>query len=678
MVKYYNKKTNIFNLYVLLFLTLVTIFSCICNLITDITTKANTNNLSTITSVEPLYNFSGTGTQSNPYIIKTAADLKGLATNVNNGTTYQGKYIKLNNDIDLNKAAFTPIGHTKSFYGTFDGSNYKISNINIQVSSSYAGLFGSIKNATIQNLTINGGSVKQTAYAGKAGGIAGYMHNSKIINCVNLNVSIEIETNSGFTAAGGIVGYSYSTSSINSINRCTNYASVNNDNYSNIKSNAGGILGGSAYGTTNISLCKNFGTIECGTRIYSASNYSKNDFISTEYPYSGGIVGHLYKGTIEKCCNYGEITSGTSFNTELNDGKYIDRYPSDLTSRPYGATRSYAGGICAYSPNNITINYCFNKGKITSNANADIKTYKFLLSGIYQTSDGTYWERSGINNDYDTVFNIPRPGYDYLDTYNSITYGPRTSFSELVARKHDPDCRRLTLRFPDIDDDCFQFKNIYDIKAYAYGIGYNARISNCYNDSQVVGGFETIEYVFQLVCWYEGNGMTDSYCQYFNFNFNSGGRFGPISNNNNTCYYASSKFTPKIKLSFYTFNYSYTKMFIFNALSYEKTFIVEGTSCNEQRFTIRKPMNSDGIYFEIDERGEGKVNIIEKISEGGYELFSGKDYMTFSSNYNDNEFYLYGTSQSDDELKNIYSDDSVWGRADYINGGTPYIKEMYW
>ncbi|MBR4721343.1 MAG: hypothetical protein IK057_06235, partial [Clostridia bacterium] len=45
---------------------------------------------------------SGTGTESDPYIIKTASQLAYLAQSVNSGTTYEGQYIKLANDIVLN------------------------------------------------------------------------------------------------------------------------------------------------------------------------------------------------------------------------------------------------------------------------------------------------------------------------------------------------------------------------------------------------------------------------------------------------------------------------------------------------------------------------------------------------------------------------------------------------
>lgn len=46
-------------------------------------------------------NWSGSGTSSSPYLIGTASQLAGLATNVNGGTNYAGKYFKLTSNLDM-------------------------------------------------------------------------------------------------------------------------------------------------------------------------------------------------------------------------------------------------------------------------------------------------------------------------------------------------------------------------------------------------------------------------------------------------------------------------------------------------------------------------------------------------------------------------------------------------
>ena len=110
------------------------------------------------------------------YEMKTLADMQWLANKVNTGADYfEGKTIKLANDIDLNNVEWTPIGSAykdHGFMGNFDGNGKTIMNLsitNITPDSDgyvYAGLFGVtegtdkdnqnyIKNLTIENVKIS-------------------------------------------------------------------------------------------------------------------------------------------------------------------------------------------------------------------------------------------------------------------------------------------------------------------------------------------------------------------------------------------------------------------------------------------------------------------------------------------------------------------------------------------
>ena len=51
---------------------------------------------------------SGTGTKNDPYLIKTAAQLTAFAASVNDGESYQGKYVSLDDDLDLTGVAWPP------------------------------------------------------------------------------------------------------------------------------------------------------------------------------------------------------------------------------------------------------------------------------------------------------------------------------------------------------------------------------------------------------------------------------------------------------------------------------------------------------------------------------------------------------------------------------------------
>ena len=72
--------------------------------------------------------WTGNGTSTSPYLITRASQLAGLSTKVNAGTTYAGKYFKLDINLDMHgdTLTFTPIGSSasKSFQGNLDGDGH--------------------------------------------------------------------------------------------------------------------------------------------------------------------------------------------------------------------------------------------------------------------------------------------------------------------------------------------------------------------------------------------------------------------------------------------------------------------------------------------------------------------------------------------------------------------------
>ena len=96
----------------------------------------------------------GDGSNDNPYLITSANELAYIATQVNNGTSYENKYFHLLKDIDLDNKEWTPIGdNDNSFKGIFDGNGHVISNATIKTPESIPssktsyGFFGSIGGA---------------------------------------------------------------------------------------------------------------------------------------------------------------------------------------------------------------------------------------------------------------------------------------------------------------------------------------------------------------------------------------------------------------------------------------------------------------------------------------------------------------------------------------------------
>ena len=151
---------------------------------------------------------SGDGTQANPYIISTDAELALLPQRVNDGENFAGVYFELAKNISLNGKTFTTIrSKNNKFEGIFDGNGCVISNFKISTSESYAGLFGYVW-GTIQNLGVQGTVlVSGTSANAYVGMIAGY--NTGIIqNCFATGTVTLSSSNT--THAGGLVGYSKS------------------------------------------------------------------------------------------------------------------------------------------------------------------------------------------------------------------------------------------------------------------------------------------------------------------------------------------------------------------------------------------------------------------------------------------------------------------------------------
>ena len=188
--------------------------------------------------------------------ISTVDQLKDFRDAVNRGNTYAGKTVKLTADLDLSSESnWTPIGNlvaypSQSFNGTFDGDGHSISNVTVNDNTpnhAVAGLFGSVENGTIKNLTVKNVDLTSTHYAG---GIVAYTSNGPTIeNCKVIGGTIkstpEVVDGSydNGDKVGGIMGYATAGSTINN---CT-VEGVTITAYRDM----GGIVGFSAGTVTN-------------------------------------------------------------------------------------------------------------------------------------------------------------------------------------------------------------------------------------------------------------------------------------------------------------------------------------------------------------------------------------------------------------------------------------------
>ncbi len=257
----------------------------------------------------------GTGSVSDPYIIKTEDEFKKIKDN-------PGSAFKLANNIDLTNVEYVPF----NFSGTLDG-NDKTVKVAIKSTADTVGLFSTASGSvTIKNLTVAGSVEGKSYVGGLIGNASGMTSPSRIENCVNLATV----TGTG-ERIGGIMGTDYPSSG-----RDFTFTDLSNEGKISGSDYVGGIIGMSHHDVKN---SRNIAVIEAGrvaggmigwTYGKGASNcYNSGDIIARATV--GGIIG-LYEGDpagrVENCYNTGEITVTASGNTvfggilgEMGDAK---------------------------------------------------------------------------------------------------------------------------------------------------------------------------------------------------------------------------------------------------------------------------------------------------------------------------------------------------------------------
>ena len=269
----------------------------------------------------------GNGTQDDPWLISTAADLKALADYINSGKAadcdadadvcggignFHGYYFKQTADIDLQGAAWDPIGYSDNagacFSGHYDGGNHVIRNA---VSSGItdngytsAGIFGfvwngSVSNLHIENVTFSAAGDGDYAFAG---GLAGTAYASKITNCSVSNSKISsTATYNSNNCAGGFVGYSAGSS----FSKC----SVNNNVIASM-AYSGGFVGEQDDDYPNIDTSKFVDCYVAGSTV-NVSSPNSNGFSM-----AGGFCGEVTGDVLDltNCFVYDTAVSVTADN----------------------------------------------------------------------------------------------------------------------------------------------------------------------------------------------------------------------------------------------------------------------------------------------------------------------------------------------------------------------------
>ncbi|MCL2759320.1 MAG: hypothetical protein FWD22_03830 [Treponema sp.] len=225
----------------------------------------------TIGTTEITFNFTaneGMGTYDEPFIVYNAETLKRINNPDYEPWTMWSYYRQVDN-INLEDEDWTPIGiEDTPFNGHYDGGGFEISNLTINDPDlRYAGLFG-------------------------------YMHFGFVKNLGLVNVKI-----TALTSIGGIVGAKYG----GEIENCYVTGSITAGIDHNSRSEAGGIAGFVREGTNLI--------INCWTDVN----------ITAEGRGVGGIVGYIYRGSLNNCYALGNIIGANWVGgiTGVSDGSSV-------------------------------------------------------------------------------------------------------------------------------------------------------------------------------------------------------------------------------------------------------------------------------------------------------------------------------------------------------------------
>lgn len=291
----------------------------------------------------------GKGTESSPYLIKTASDIEDLRDKVNKeGFSFDDTYFQLAEDISL-PDGWKPIGATKNgrvdlqggenlnaFSGILDGNNHTVT-----IPEGGLPLFGYVRNTRIRNLNIYGKKIagyglvnnfegvglsgmaveidnvtlksgSSTLKAGLLGAnktMSAYAGCSSAFEATVRNCTIEKDVVIGYskkeTEIGAIAGRMQGT-----VENCVSYATVYGTSY------VGGIIGtrDNAMGNCSVIGCKFYGTVEASGEL------------------AGGIAGGGYddssapngcKITINSCVSEGTVTGSDKVGGILGADLYV-------------------------------------------------------------------------------------------------------------------------------------------------------------------------------------------------------------------------------------------------------------------------------------------------------------------------------------------------------------------
>lgn len=236
----------------------------------------------------------GNGDVDNPYIITKAEELAWFRNEVNSGKNSICAKIADNVEVidlkdfcyaadasqNLEELSWVPIGNIERDYkGTFDGNGKTITNLYINATQTFMGLFGYTYQSTIKNLTFENANVTNTQDI--IGILVGDAGSGSTLQNIKISETCQIKGGGNYT--GGIAGILWG----NAYN-CVNYATVQG------KEKVGGLFGSYQITGNSITACANYGNVTATSQRV------------------GGLVGEFSGGTIQDCANYGNVKGANS------------------------------------------------------------------------------------------------------------------------------------------------------------------------------------------------------------------------------------------------------------------------------------------------------------------------------------------------------------------------------
>lgn len=393
------------------------------------------------------------GSETDPYLITSVDDLKQLATEVNGGENYAGKFFELTTDLDLNNEEWTSIGNdAKTFQGVFDGKGHIISNFKITESSNATdgtqhgrGLFGGIEKATIKNLGVTNAQVTNNQQ--NIGVLVGVMKGdwsvkASVENCYVINSTLEMDGGSG--QYGILIGRTWNGAATNCY--------VANSTLSikdGIDATMAGIFIGATAGGAG-TIFKNCFTTKCTIT-------AENSKIATTGAFCGIQANTAHKVTFEDC--YAQKIEGFSFIGAINSNQEYKKGTetlaiaelSDLNGKLYLDATAFTKGEVAWALNQNKQNgVAWSQGEnypiVTDAENAPVYKANMAIHNGEQIESITYTKGNEpldaitINDNAATAIVITEGGDLAAETINALI----TKYSNANTLKYMPEGSAVT------------------------------------------------------------------------------------------------------------------------------------------------------------------------------------------------------------------------------------------